>query len=213
MRARSFVPFASALGSVAIVLVACVSDTKTPTSSTSDASTTEDGAVVQQDANATDAPVEEDAGACKVPTANGIQCFGEPRCKAIFEACCVSLGGVPPTLTGACVPKGDAALKTCQDAKAVLWECDRSKDCPSAGAKCCVPNVFKIVDADACPMKIDIDDQSGPPQDGKATRCVQGSGCGPSEVTACETNAECEAGKSCVPAMLQGKMFGLCVAR
>lgn len=166
-------------------------------------------------ATGTDAPSTTDGGtsdasSCSVPTASGIQCFSDTRCKPILEACCVSLQG-GNTLQGVCIPKGNNALDTCVAAKAALWECDRAKDCPSGGSRCCVSATLDFRDRASCPAIMGVGD-AGPPPDGRVTRCSQ-TACAPTDVVACESDAECNAGagEKCRPILVQGKTFGVCL--
>jgi len=165
-------------------------------------------------ATGTDAPSGSDgaiadASTCTVPTASGIQCFSDTRCKPILEACCVSLQG-GNTLQGVCIPKGANAVDTCIANKAALWECDRAKDCPSGGARCCVSAILNFRDRTSCPVLMGLGD-AGPPPDGRVTRCAQAA-CAADEVVACETDAECTGpGEKCRPILIQGKTFGLCL--
>ena len=216
------IPTAIALTACVIsgALIACVSDTGTTSSGgTKLDSGTGSDAEVTLDSGSTD------ASTCSVPTDNGVSCF-PTRCKAVVEACCVSLGG-GNTLTGVCLDKGDAALATCKNANAALWECDRAKDCPSGGSRCCIPNLFKLVNDKVCPIKIGLNDTpedagggpqdagggpqdgGGGPKDGKATRCTQ-SACEANEIIACQDDGDCSAADKCFPAVLQGKVIGIC---
>lgn len=210
LRIRTAVALAACVVSGAFL--ACVSDSATTSSGgvRLDGGTASDAEVVDG-GSTSDAP--SDASTCSVPTDNGVGCFPE-RCPALFKACCVSLGG-GNTLTGGCVDKGDAALATCQSVNAALWECDRPKDCPSSGARCCIPNLFKLEDDKVCPIKLALNDDpdaGGGPKDGKATRCTQ-SGCDTNEIGACELDKDCSPSDRCVPAVLQGKVFGICRKR
>ncbi len=184
-------------------VVACSGDPPVSTPHTpSDAAT-------GTDATSTDGGTS-DASSCSVPTASGIQCFSDTRCKAILEACCVSLQG-GNTLQGVCIPKGNNALDTCVAAKAALWECDRAKDCPSGGSRCCVSAILDFRDRASCPAIMGVGG-SGPPADGRVTRCSQ-TACAPTDAVACETDAECNAaaGEKCKPISVQGKLFGVCL--
>ncbi len=166
-------------------------------------------AASQSDAPTASDGAAGDASTCTVPTASGIQCFSDTRCKPIFQVCCVSLQG-GNTLVGSCIDKGATALDTCVTAKAALWECDRAKDCPSGGSRCCVPNFLDIRNRASCPATLALGD-GGAPSDGRVTRCSQAP-CGPSDAVACETDAECTApGDKCQPITIQGKIFGVCL--
>ena len=139
------------------------------------------------------------------------QSFGKQLTPPLFDVCCVSLQG-GKQLVGSCIKKGDASVETCQSVNAALWECDSAAECSSGGSACCVPNLFKVVDAKVCPILLDINEGGEPPKDGRATHCVQPA-CPPNEITACKKDADCTQNERCSPASMQGKLFGLCIPR
>lgn len=168
----------------------------------------EDGGSATADAGGN---LAEGGGSCTVPSANGIQCFGEPRCNALSDSCCVALQG-GNTLVGTCIPRGDGGvLAKCMALNAVQWECDRAKDCQSGGSRCCIPGLFALGDRTMCPVPMLIDTNVGPPADGKATRCTQEPSCPATMLPACEKDTECATGEKCTPVTLNDKVFGICL--
>jgi hypothetical protein len=151
-----------------------------------------------------------EAGTCSVPTENGVNCFGS-RCRAIFDACCVALGGAN-TLTGSCVPRADVSEACASAPSALPWECDRAKDCTSGAARCCISSTIVLASRDQCPAVVILNTDAGPPPDRRASRCTTQPNCG-AGFTACESDRECVAAETCVPISIQGKVMGACFPR
>jgi hypothetical protein len=184
-------------------LAACISD---------DAAVTRPPAK-NDSGSATDASQPGDGGisTCSVPKDKGIDCFGGTRCTALGQTCCVSLQG-GDTLVGMCIDKGDSSVTSCKNIGALLWECDRAKDCASGGSKCCLPDVFTLADRAVCPAKLVLDGDAGAPKGGKVSYCTQNATCGAGVgTTACESDGECSSGQKCTPVVIQEKVLGACL--
>jgi hypothetical protein len=185
------------------VFAACVDDGPVNTSSSSGSGSSSSSGGV------TDAAAE--ANTCSVPTTTGIDCFGSGRCDPLGQICCVSLQG-GGTLVGSCSPRGAdgaANVATCRAKNAVVWECDRAKDCPSAASRCCLPALLQVTKRDTCPGKLEVDPRGSEPPDGRASSCVQGPCL--AGTLACEKDAECGSSEKCVPIEIQGKVIGVCL--